>query len=111
MWQVANGKWQVACSIASSLARLGEEAGQRERQLPLRLAPHLSVVTNHKPAEASSNALVDSAALEAARSSTRGGGWALSVPASAWECRAAQSREARPEEAQEPSCGTAKGAL
>ena len=26
-----------------------------------------------------------------------------------WECRAAQSRQARPEEAQEPSWGAAKG--
>ena len=32
--------------------------------------------------------------------------------ASLWECRAARSRQARAEEAQEPSCGTAKkGAL
>eukprot|EP00964_Phaeocystis_antarctica_P076377 scaffold47222_cov72-Phaeocystis_antarctica.AAC.2 len=30
---------------------------------------------------------------------------------SSWECRAARSRWARPEEAQEPSWGTAKGAL
>ena len=45
------------------------------------------------------------AALEAASSSTRGSGWALSGPASPWECRAAQSRQARLEEAQEPSWG------
>ena len=50
---------------------------------------------------------VKSAALEAASSSTRGSGWALGRPASSWECRAAQSRQARPEEeAQEPSWGT-----
>eukprot|EP00964_Phaeocystis_antarctica_P013141 scaffold7206_cov57-Phaeocystis_antarctica.AAC.2 len=54
---------------------------------------------------------VTSAALEAARSSNRGSGWAPRGPASSWECRAAQSRQARPEEAQEPSWGTAKGAL
>ena len=30
---------------------------------------------------------------------------------SLWECRAAQSRQARPEEAQEPSSGPAEGAL
>eukprot|EP00964_Phaeocystis_antarctica_P137326 scaffold101846_cov60-Phaeocystis_antarctica.AAC.1 len=41
---------------------------------------------------------VKSAALEAACSSRRGSGWALSGPASSWECRAAQSRQARPEE-------------
>ena len=40
---------------------------------------------------------VKSAAVEAARSSTRGRGWAPSGPASSWECRAAQSRQARPE--------------
>jgi len=38
-------------------------------------------------------------------------GWAPSGPASPWECRATQSRLSRPEEAQEPSWGTAKGAL
>ena len=46
---------------------------------------------------------VTSAALEAASSSTRGGGWGPSGPASFWESRAAKSRLARPEEAQEPS--------
>ena len=45
----------------------------------------------------------ESAAVEAARSSTRGSGWASRGPASSWECRAAQSRQARSEEAQEPS--------
>eukprot|EP00964_Phaeocystis_antarctica_P083851 scaffold52787_cov60-Phaeocystis_antarctica.AAC.2 len=50
---------------------------------------------------------VKSAALEAASSSTRGGGWASSGLDSSWECRAAQSHQARPEEAQEPSWGTA----
>ena len=45
---------------------------------------------------------VKSATGEVAGSSTRGGGW---------ECRAAQSRQARPEEAQEPTSGTAKEAL
>ena len=44
-----------------------------------------------------------------ARSSTRGTGWAPSGWASPWECRAAQSRQARPQEVQEPSWGTAKG--
>ena len=51
------------------------------------------------------------AALEAAGSSTRGSGWALSGPTSPWECRAAQSRQARPEEAQEPSWGNASGVV
>ena len=46
-----------------------------------------------------------------AGSSTRGSGWAPSGPASSWECRAAQSCQARSEEAQEPSWGAAKGAL
>ena len=46
---------------------------------------------------------VKSAALEAAHSSSRGSG-----PASAWECRAVQSRQARPAEVQELSWGTAK---
>jgi hypothetical protein len=40
---------------------------------------------------------VESAASEAASSSTRGSGWAPSVLASSCECRAAQSRQARPE--------------
>ena len=53
---------------------------------------------------------VESAAVEAARSSTRGSGWALDRPASASEYRAAQSRQARPEEAQGASWGTAKRA-
>ena len=46
--------------------------------------------------------------MAAASSSTRGGGWAPAPggPASSWECRAAQSRQARPEEAQEPSWGS-----
>jgi hypothetical protein len=49
--------------------------------------------------------------LEAVRSSRREAvGWAPSGLASSLECRAAQSRQARPEEAQEPSGGTAKGA-
>eukprot|EP00964_Phaeocystis_antarctica_P136022 scaffold100416_cov33-Phaeocystis_antarctica.AAC.1 len=54
---------------------------------------------------------VRSATLEAARSSTRGSGWVPSGLASSRECRAAQSRQAGPEEAQEPSWGTAKAAL
>eukprot|EP00964_Phaeocystis_antarctica_P003643 scaffold1958_cov35-Phaeocystis_antarctica.AAC.2 len=54
---------------------------------------------------------VEWATLEAASSSTRGSGGALSGPASFWECRAAYRAAARPEEAQEPSWGTAKGAL
>eukprot|EP00964_Phaeocystis_antarctica_P055825 scaffold32870_cov36-Phaeocystis_antarctica.AAC.1 len=53
---------------------------------------------------------VNLAALEAAGSSSRGSGCALSGPACSWVPRAAQSRQARPEEAQEPSWGTAKGA-
>eukprot|EP00964_Phaeocystis_antarctica_P017435 scaffold9629_cov72-Phaeocystis_antarctica.AAC.1 len=53
---------------------------------------------------------VKSAALEAARSSTRGSGWAPSGSASVWECRAAWSRQARPGEALEPSWGIAKRA-
>ena len=32
-------------------------------------------------------------------------------PASSWECRTAQSRQGRSEEAKEPSWGTAKGPL
>eukprot|EP00964_Phaeocystis_antarctica_P001686 scaffold881_cov65-Phaeocystis_antarctica.AAC.3 len=52
---------------------------------------------------------VQSATLEAASSSSRGSGWAPSGPASPlWECRAARSRQARPEEAQEPSSGAVK---
>ena len=49
-----------------------------------------------------------SAALEAARSSTRGSGGASSGSASPWECRVVGSREARPEESQEPRWGAAK---
>ena len=49
----------------------------------------------------------NSAALEAAGSSSRGRGWASLT----WECRAAQSRQARPEEAQGPSFGTARAAI
>ena len=47
--------------------------------------------------------------MEAARSSSRGGGWAHSGSVFSWECRAAQSRQARPEEAQGPSWGPTKG--
>ena len=54
---------------------------------------------------------VKSRALEAASSSTRGSGWAPRGPASPWEYQAAQSRQARPEEAQEPSWNSAKGPL
>ena len=43
------------------------------------------------------------ATLEAVRSSTRGSGWAPCRSASSWECRAGQSRQARPEEAQRAS--------
>ena len=50
-----------------------------------------------------------SAASEAARSSTQGSGGASRGPASGWECRAAQGRRARPEEAEEPSQGISKG--
>ena len=46
--------------------------------------------------------------LEAASSSTRGGGWAPSGWTSLWEYRAAQSRQACPEEAQGASWGAAK---
>ena len=58
-----------------------------------------------------SSKAVGPAALEAAGSSSRGGGWAANGPTSLWEWRAAQSHRARPEEAQEPSWGAAKGAL
>ena len=51
---------------------------------------------------------VKSAALEAARSSTRGSGWDPSGLASSWECRAAQRRQRRPEGAQE-SLGHCQG--
>ena len=51
------------------------------------------------------------AALESASSSPSSSGLAPSGPASSRECRAAQRRQACPEEAQEPSWGTAKGAL
>jgi hypothetical protein len=50
-------------------------------------------------------------ALEVSDSSSRGSGGALRRPASPWEGRAAQRRQARPEEEQEPSWGAAKGAL
>eukprot|EP00964_Phaeocystis_antarctica_P065489 scaffold39525_cov55-Phaeocystis_antarctica.AAC.3 len=51
------------------------------------------------------------AVLEAAGSSTRGSGWAPGGLGLLLGEHAAQSRQARPEEAQEPSWGTAKGAL
>ena len=46
---------------------------------------------------------------EAARVSPRGGGWAPGGWASLWECRAAQSRQARAEEAQGASWRPAQG--
>ena len=46
--------------------------------------------------------------LKAARFSLRGGDGAPSGWASLWECRAAQGRQARPEEAQGASWGAAK---
>ena len=52
---------------------------------------------------------VESATWEAARLSHRAGGGAPSGWASIWEYRAAQSHQARAEEPQEPSWGTAKG--
>eukprot|EP00964_Phaeocystis_antarctica_P048624 scaffold28150_cov60-Phaeocystis_antarctica.AAC.2 len=54
---------------------------------------------------------VELTTLETAGASTRGSGWVSSGSASSWECRAAQSRLARTEEAQEPSWGAAKAAL
>eukprot|EP00964_Phaeocystis_antarctica_P128912 scaffold92732_cov59-Phaeocystis_antarctica.AAC.1 len=54
---------------------------------------------------------VESAPVEAAGSSIRGGGRALRGPTSPRECRAAQSRQAGLDEAQEASWGTAKGPL
>ena len=48
------------------------------------------------------------AAVEAARSSTRGDGWVPSGWASLWECRAARGRQARAEEAQGARWGAAK---
>ena len=52
------------------------------------------------------------ATMEAATPSTRGSGWAPRGPAlSPWEWRAAQSRQARAGEAQEPSSGAAKGSV
>ena len=68
--------------------------------------PHGRVSRNLKGQKA-----VESAALEAAGSSNRGSGCAPSGWASPWECRAAQSRQVRPEEEQEASWGAAKGAL
>eukprot|EP00964_Phaeocystis_antarctica_P148907 scaffold115875_cov27-Phaeocystis_antarctica.AAC.2 len=54
---------------------------------------------------------VRSAALEAAHSSTRGGGGApVGQPLPELAMSAAQSRQARPEEARAPSWGAAKGA-
>ena len=53
---------------------------------------------------------VELASLEAARLSPRGRGGAPSGWASIWECRTAQRRQARSEEAQGASSGTAKGA-
>ena len=47
--------------------------------------------------------------MEAARLRPRGGGGAPSGWASLWEYRAAQSRQARAEEAQGASWGAAKG--
>ena len=49
------------------------------------------------------------ATLEAARSSSWGRGWDSPGRASLRECQAAQSCQARAEEAKEPSWGTAKG--
>ena len=52
---------------------------------------------------------VESAASVAAGSSSRGRGWAPGGPASPWECWAARSRQARPEEARGASWGAAQG--
>eukprot|EP00964_Phaeocystis_antarctica_P109833 scaffold74249_cov69-Phaeocystis_antarctica.AAC.1 len=90
-----------------ALAQRGVEAGvggPRAGRLALE-----ELVQHGAPPEWSK--AVKSATLKAASSSTRGSGWAPSGSASFWECRAAQSRQARPEEAQEPSSGTAKTAL
>ena len=81
---------------AAQLADLGRD-GPRQ----------LVVVERESRAPGWSNA-VESATFEAARWSPRGGGGAPSGWASPWECRADQSRQARPEEAQGASWGTAK---
>ena len=52
---------------------------------------------------------MESAPLGAARLSPRGGGEGPGGGASPWECRAAQSCQARPEKVQEQSWGTVKG--
>ena len=66
---------------------------------------------HHEQAVPEWSKAVESAALVAARSSTRGSGWPPSGWASSWECQAAQSRQVRLDEAQEPSWDTAKEAL
>ena len=52
---------------------------------------------------------VKCATLEAASSSTGGRGWDPTGRGPPWECQAARGRQARPEEAQEPGWGAAKG--
>ena len=74
-------------------------------------SPRRTAASASSPARSMVIRQVESATLEAARSSTRGGGWGPSGWASLWEYRAAQSRQARPEEAQGASWGTAKGSL
>eukprot|EP00964_Phaeocystis_antarctica_P049091 scaffold28431_cov83-Phaeocystis_antarctica.AAC.1 len=58
-------------------------------------------------------AMLASRPPKSASTSTRGNGGAPIGAASFWECRAAQSRQARPEElgTGKPSWGTTKGAL
>ena len=84
-------------------------SGDPQRSAPARLTAGAAAA--HCPARSGGPKAVESAALEAASSRTRGSGWAPSGPASSWEYRAAQSRQARPEEAREPSWDAAKGAL
>ena len=73
--------------------------------------PLLSSLWRHIFPPERSKAVKSAALVATSSTSTRGGGWAPTSWVSPWECRAAQSRQAYPEEAQEPSWGTAKGAL
>eukprot|EP00964_Phaeocystis_antarctica_P015401 scaffold8514_cov55-Phaeocystis_antarctica.AAC.10 len=74
--------WHSAAKALWGVGRTEAVLGSRHPAAP-----------THLPRPAWSN-VVKSAALEAARSSTRGSGWAPSGPASSWDFRAAQSRQA-----------------
>eukprot|EP00964_Phaeocystis_antarctica_P062238 scaffold37273_cov56-Phaeocystis_antarctica.AAC.5 len=106
----ATARWREAGVAAASYTASAARSLLSSTSAPW-LAVGCSASTRDSDGAPEWSKAAKSATLEAASSSTRCSGWVPSGWASSWECRAAQSRQARPEEAQEPSSGTAKTAV